>query len=261
LEIKSSSDFVRMTRAALAAAGFVRRERGSTTYFEGGSGPTLVLLHGVNDQAGTWFAVAPVLAHTHRLLIPDLAGHGESAPKEGPIAMSTLVAELDALLRDERELTLVGNSFGGWVALILALRVPERVTRLILEASGGLTRPLAVPLVATTREEALVILRAVHGPRFEAPEWAIDALLQRATGAPMQRLTELLEHQVESRLGEIRVPTAVLWGSEDGVIPRSYAEDLRNAIPGATLHVIDEAAHIPHLQQPQRFLACLTAIC
>jgi pimeloyl-ACP methyl ester carboxylesterase len=100
----------------------------------------------------------------------------------------------------------------------------------------------------------------VHGPRYEPQEWVIEALLERAHGSPMLRLTELLEHNVEPRLGEIDVPATLLWGAHDGVLPLDYAHALQAAIPGAELRVIDDAAHIPHLQQPQRVLECLTAI-
>ncbi|HEX8411610.1 MAG TPA: alpha/beta fold hydrolase, partial [Thermoanaerobaculia bacterium] len=221
---------------------------------------TLVLIHGANDHAGTWFAVAPTLAKSFRVLIPDLPGHGESVPSSGPIPLSLIVRSLEKLLANERDLTLVGNSLGGWIALLLALRNRGRIARLYLETSGGLARPLAVPLFATDRDDAMVILRAVHGPRYEPQEWVIDALLQRAVDSPMLRLTETLEHHVESRLGEIDIPTTLIWGADDGVIPLDYAEELRNAIPGATLQVIEGAAHIPHLQQPARFLECLTSI-
>lgn len=261
MEIKSASDFIRMTRGALLAAGFVRRERDGSVWFENvgrASARPLVLIHGANDHAGTWFAVAPTLAQQYRVLIPDLAGHGDSEPQSGPIPLSLIVAKLEALLHDERELTVIGNSLGGWMALAYTLR--NRVSRLFLESSGGLNRPLAVPLVARTREEAMVILRAVHGPAHQPPEWVIESLLARAGDSPMLRLTELPEHDVEPRLGEIDVPTTLIAGADDGVVTLDYSEALRDAIPHATMCVIEGAAHIPHLQQPGRFLECLTSI-
>lgn len=275
MEIKSASDFVRMTRGALSAAGFTRHERDGLVWFENAgrasarplvingraeARPAFVLIHGANDHAGTWFAVAPALAQRYRVIVPDLAGHGESEPRSGPIPVSLIIEKLEALLNEERDLTLIGNSLGGWMALLYTLRNRERVSRLVLEASGGLNRPLAAPLVATNRDEAITILRAVHGPRYESHEWAIAALLERAGDSPMLRLTELLEHDVEPRLGEIAVPTTLLAGADDGVVTRDYSEALRAAIPNATLHVIEGAAHIPHLQQPGRFLECLTSI-
>lgn len=263
MEINSAADFLRVTRGALAASGFVRQESAGTVWWTSApreEQPVLVLLHGANDHAGTWFTVAAALAQRYRVILPDLAGHGESEPHSGPIPISQVLARLEQVIGEERDLTLLGNSLGGWIALLYTLRHPERVSRLVLETSGGLNRPLSAPLAARTREEAAVILRAVHGPSYEAPEWVVESLLQRAADSPMLRLTELLEHDVEPRLGEIRVPATLLWGADDGVLPLSYAKDLQRAIPGATLQVIEGAAHIPHMQQPRRFLECLTAI-
>ncbi len=288
MEIKSSSDYMRVTRAALSAAGFTRMESAGTVWWEsfgvrrpapplsdshashvaredqsGREGPrtpeTLVLLHGVNDHAGTWFTVAPALAQRFRVILPDLPGHGESLPRSGPLAISMLVDRIAAILPQE-PFTLLGNSLGGWIAMLYTLRHPERVRTLILEASGGLDRPLAVPATATNRQEADVILRAVHGPNFQAPEWVVEGLIARAEGSPLLRLAEVAEHAVDRHLGGIRVPTHIIWGAADGVLPLSYAEELQRGIPGARLHVLEGAAHIPHLQQTQRFLECLTAI-
>lgn len=258
MAIESAAGFVRMTRTALAAAGFVRKERAGMVTFEAGEGDTVVLIHGANDHAGTWFAIAPVLARTHRVVVPDLPGHGESEPHAGPIAISRVVSALESLI--DTPATLVGNSFGGWMSLIFAHRHPERVQQLVLESSGGLNRPTGVPLFAQTREQAIPILRAVHGPQYEPQEWVIEALLQRAVDSPMLRLTELLEHDIEPHLGEIETKATLIWGRDDGVLPLSYAQGLLDALPNASLQIIDGAAHIPHLQQPERFLQCLTAI-
>lgn len=267
MEIESSADYVRMTRAALAAAGLVRIEseglvRWETPRWETPAEPdrpVLVLLHGVNDHAGTWFTVAPALAQRFRLILPDLPGHGESQPRTGPLPIPMIVDRVAELLPAE-PVTLLGNSLGGWVAMLCTLRHPERVRTLILEASGGLNRPFAVPVLATNRDEAEVILRAVHGPRFTAPEWVIEGLLSRAQDSPMLRITETEEQYVDDRLGELRVPAHIIWGADDGVVPVAYGKVLQNGIRGSALHILEGAAHIPHLQQPERFLACLTAI-
>jgi pimeloyl-ACP methyl ester carboxylesterase len=170
-----------------------------------------------------------------------------------------MVEALEQLLANERELTLLGNSLGGWLVLLYALRNRDKVRRLFLEASGGLNRPLSSPLTASNRDEAMIVLRAVHGPNVQPREWVIDALLQRATDSPMLRFTEVQEHLIEHRLGEIDIPATLIWGADDGVLPLSYANALQQAIRGSSLHVLEGAAHIPHMQQPERFLACLTA--
>jgi pimeloyl-ACP methyl ester carboxylesterase len=267
LEIESSADFVRVTRTTLGAAGFVRKSVGGTVYFESadrGAADPLVMVHGVNDQAGTWFTVAPALAATRRVILPDLAGHGESAPASGPLPISLLLERLEAVIEhaanDTRDITLVGNSLGGWLATLYTLAHPDRVKHLVLESSGGLDRPFASPLFAFNREQALVILKNVHGSRFIAPDWVIDALIARSTDSQMLRVTEVDDYRLDSRLAKLRTPTTLIWGAEDGVLPVAYGQELQSLIPGAKLHVLDGAAHIPHMQQPETFLRCLMAI-
>ena len=262
IEIRSLADFVRMTRGALVAAGLVRHEAGGAVWFEGGKpdGDPVVLVHGVNDQAGTWFTIVPALAATHRLIIPDLAGHGESAPREGLLPMSLLLAELERVIGDTPGITLVGNSLGGWLSMLYTFEHPSQVKRLVLESAGGLSRPFSSLVVATNRDEALSVIRAVHGPAFDPPEWAIDALIARAAGSPLQRIIGADAMHVDARLHEITAPTTILWGADDGVLSREYGEALRDAIPNTTFHVIEKAAHIPHIQNPKRVLACLSSI-
>lgn len=267
MEISSPADLVRATRAGLAASGFARKEVGGTVFWEGGvdassgaSGP-VVLLHGVNDQAGTWVRIAAALAGTRRVILPDLAGHGESEPRTGDLPVSLLIDRIADVIGAERRITLVGNSLGGWLAILYALRFPERVSRLVLETAGGLDRPFASPVTARDRDEALVVLRAVHGPRFVAPDWVVEALLERSRDSQMLRIREQEQHFLDGRLEELSVPTTLIWGADDGVLTVDYARELQSLIAGATLHVIPDAAHIPHLQQPERFLECLTAIC
>ncbi|MGZ7039276.1 MAG: alpha/beta fold hydrolase [Thermoanaerobaculia bacterium] len=251
-----------MMRASLNAAGLVRKELDGSVYWTGGSGDeTLVLLHGTNDQAGTWARVVPMLTSRYRLVLPDLAGHGESEPKSGPIAFPVVIDQLQRIVEHEHldRFTLGGNSFGGWIAILYTLAHPERVNRLVLEGGGGLARPLGVPLVARDRDTALTILRAVWGPDYVPQEWVIDTLLARSSDSPMLRLAGAMENFIDGRVGQIEAPATLVWGKDDGVVPLSYAEALQNAMRGSTLRVIDGAAHIPHLQQPERFVECLTA--
>ena len=250
-------------RASLVASGMERVEHEGSVYFRGGTGPgTMVLLHGSNDQAGTWApAVAALIART-RLLVPDLAGHGESEPASGPIALSSIVAQLHEILNHEGVATakLVGNSMGGWIAILYALEHPERVGELVLEASGGMSWPIPVPLFARTREDALIALRAVHGPSVPIEEWWIDALLSRASGSPMARVAKagVSQYFLDGRLSTLSVPTTLIWGAHDGVLPLAFGQAMHAEIRGSRLNVIEDAGHIPHLQQPERFIQCLT---
>ncbi|HSP17335.1 MAG TPA: alpha/beta fold hydrolase [Thermoanaerobaculia bacterium] len=258
------ADLTRAMRLSLETAGLARKEDGGSVYFAGGGrpgAPLLLLLHGTNDQAGTWARVVPMLTRKYRLIVPDLAGHGDSRPLSGPIPIPLVIERLHQIVEREeaRDLTIAGNSFGAWIAILYTLAHPDRVQQLVLESGGGLSRPLAVPLVARDRKTAMTILRAVHGPNYVPQEWVIDALLARANDSPALRLTEAMENLVDARLPEIKVPATLVWGANDGVLPLPYAEALRDGIAGAQLHVIEDAAHIPHLQQPEKFVQCLTA--
>ncbi|HEV7486856.1 MAG TPA: alpha/beta hydrolase [Thermoanaerobaculia bacterium] len=263
-EITSHADFIAQTRSMLAQAGLTRKSLDGTVYWTGGDGEqTLCLIHGVNDHAGTWSLVAPALMKTGRLIIPDLPGHGESEPKTGPLDMQHLVDRLGAILDAERvtRMTLAGNSMGAWISILYTLAHPDRVTELFLESGGGLAIPLGVSLVASTRDEAAPILQAVHGPNAQFPDWAVDALITRSSDSPMLRLIAggMMSYFIDDRLAEIRVPTTVVWGANDGVVTRAYTEKLHAGIAGARFCIIDDAAHIPHAQQPERFIACLQA--
>lgn len=147
----------------------------------------------------------------------------------------------------------------GSIAILYTLAHPQNVKRLVLESGGGLARPLGVPLIARDRPTAVAILRAVHGPHYLPEEWVIDTLLARANDSPMLRLEGAMQNFVDERLAQLEKPVTLVWGADDGVVPLSYGEAMKELIPGATLLVIDGAAHIPHLQQPERFVECLTA--
>jgi len=263
-EITSHADFIAQTRSMLTLAGLTRKSLDGTVYWTGGAGDrTLALIHGVNDHAGTWSLVAPSLMKSYRLIIPDLPGHGESEPQTGALNMQFLVDRFGAVLDAEgiADVTLAGNSMGAWISILYTLAHPERVAQLFLESGGGLAIPLGVSLVASNRDEAVPILRAVHGPNAQFPDWAIDALITRSSDSPMLRLIAggMMSYFIDDRLAGIRVPTTVIWGANDGVVTRAYIEQLHAGIAGARLCVIDDAAHIPHAQQPERFIACLQA--
>ena len=263
-EITSHADFIAQTRSMLARAGLTRKSLDGTVYWTGGEGErTLCLIHGVNDHAGTWSLVAPALMKSCRLIIPDLPGHGESEPKSGALDMQQLVDRLAALLDAEgvARATLAGNSMGAWISILYTLAHPSRVEELFLESGGGLALPLGVSLVASNRDEALPILQAVHGPNAQLPDWAVDALITRSSDSPMLRLVAggMMSHFIDHRLGDIHVPVTVVWGANDGVVTRAYIDRLHAGIAGARLCIIDDAAHIPHAQQPERFIACLQA--
>jgi pimeloyl-ACP methyl ester carboxylesterase len=256
-------EFVASSRKALRRAGLTRKTTtDGSVYWTGGRGEkTLVLLHGANDQAGTWYLVAPALMKKYRLIVPDLAGHGESDPKTGPIHLPVVVERLQTILDKEApgKMTLVGNSMGGWVSMLYALAHPDRVDSLVLEDASGMMWDLTgIPLFPKTRDEARAAMKLVNGPGDKSPDAVLDALINRKD-APMSRITGVFESLVDPRLSQLTLPVTLIWGRHDGLLPIAYAETLKGRIAGAKLEIIEDAAHIPHRQQPAKFVSCLMA--
>jgi pimeloyl-ACP methyl ester carboxylesterase len=266
--LRPLASFELMGRAGLRASGFraaqIDTPRGALTYFAAGQGPVLVLLHGANDQAGAWVRVARPLAAGRRVLIPDLPGHGRSAPLDGPLGVGDLVAGLEALLDAEARatrVTLAGNSLGGFLALIEALRRPERVAHVVLlngaaVAGGG----GSVELLPRTRDEARQAVEKLTAPGApRTPDFVLDDLVRRAPASPLARLlrSPVREWLLDDRLGELRVPVSLVWGQADQLLPPAYAERVRAGLPVARLTPLPDCGHMPQRECPERLLAAL----
>ncbi len=163
-------------RRALLSAGLsksaIPSPVGPQTVFKGGSGPVLVLLHGAGDQAAAWSIVAPKLLPGRTLVVPDLAGHGDSAPEKGPLPVETLLAGLAAVLDEaapKERVTIVGNSLGAWLACLWAKDHPERVERIVL-VNGGPLKHVAegLTLQPKNRAEARKTIDALRDPARSA---------------------------------------------------------------------------------------------
>jgi pyruvate dehydrogenase E2 component (dihydrolipoamide acetyltransferase) len=259
--------FVRMTRRRLVQLGLRRRQLvrdgQKVVYWRGGEGTRdLLLVHGVNDQAGTWVSVLPALLPRFRVTIVDLPGHGESDPKSGPLPMGDSVAALAAVMDAETSgpVVLVGNSMGGWVSSLYATDHPERVGHLILEDGSGMAWDLShANLAPVNRDQARGVMRMVHGPDAPLPDYLLDAMIRHAPKQPTHRVVAagVLEWLLDARLPKLTMPVTLIWGAHDGLLPLAYAETLKSRIPGATLQVIGSAAHIPHRQAPAEFARLL----
>jgi pimeloyl-ACP methyl ester carboxylesterase len=263
--------FVKLTRRSLVRSGLTRRQlavNGSRiVYFSGGRGATpLVLVHGVNDQAGSWSGVVAKLRDRFRIVAVDLAGHGESEPAAGPLAMQVIIDGLGAVIDRESPddpVILVGNSMGGWVSMLYAFEHPGRVAQLVLEDASGLTWDVShVPAFPKNREEALRLLRMVHGPTAPIPEYLVDAMLKLAPTLPQARVLAagLEQWAVDARLPELKMPVTLIWGAHDGLLSLDYARRLQGRIAGSRLHVIERAAHSPHRQTAGEFAQLLLEV-
>jgi pimeloyl-ACP methyl ester carboxylesterase len=266
---------VAQERWALRRAGFERQTvatpRGEVTYFRAGSGTPLLLVHGANDQAGTWAKVAPALAARHRVIVPDLAGHGESAPADGPLEAADLVAGLEAVLGVEaagERVAIAGNSLGGFLGLVLAVREPARVSRVVLVNGAALREEhpeAAALLLPKTRDDAAKAFTAIlsqTAPRV--PAFILDDLVRRSPGSPLARLmaappASVDRFALEPRLASLGIPVSLVWGEDDRVLDVAYARRVAAAIPGSALTTIPRCGHVPQRECPDALGPALDA--
>lgn len=275
------------TRRALFKAGFVEQVSagpgGRLAYFEeapvrGGpegataseGAPTLVLLHGAGDQAGNWSQVAPALADDYRVLIPDLAGHGDSGPREGPLPFDLIVEGFELVMSRAVEdyrgpAILIGNSMGAWVASIYAERHPDRVARLVLVNGGPIQEESDLTLLPADREAARELMQALRDPGSQPiPDILLDDIVRRAHAGPIGRMAQVPEsmekYLLDGRLDQIKVPVDLLWGARDQLLPREYAERLAAGLPRARITWIEACGHVPQAECPERFREALLKV-
>jgi pimeloyl-ACP methyl ester carboxylesterase len=210
--------------------------------------------------------VAGAIKAEHRVLIPDLPGHGRSGPADGPLGLTDMLAGVEALLEAEApgaRASLVGNSMGGWLALLYAQRHPGRVARVVIANGAGLRgdgSEARVSLLPRTRGEARAALEAVTSPGSGAvPNSILDDLVRRAPRSPLARIMAVgfAELPLDGKLGEIRAPVTLLWGAEDRILPASYARRMAAQLENARLETIPACGHIPRRECAERLLPLL----
>jgi pimeloyl-ACP methyl ester carboxylesterase len=262
------------TRQTLTGAGLKRivvgTPVGSQTVFVGGSGPVLVLLHGAGDQAGTWANVAPALVKQYTLVVPDLAGHGDSAPSTGPIETSAVFRALEAVIADQaggRRVTIVGNSLGAWMAMVLAARHPDWVERVVAVNGGALKHVnTSVKLLPRNRAEARETMAQVRDAAAPPiPDAVLDDLVRLAKVGPIARFAATAASMeawvlTEEQLRTLKVPVRLIWGASDQLMPLDYARRLEAALPDVKLVTLEHCGHAPQQEAPRRFLAALQGV-
>ncbi len=273
-------------RARLTEGLPVRERRGDvagtrTAWLEGGEGPPLILLHGPGESGVNWRWVIPELVRTHRVVAPDLPGHGASGGTEARWTEPEILEWLNALIEDTcpRPPVLVGHVLGGAVAARFARRRGERIGGLVLVDSLGLApfRPSLRFLAALIGFQAhptettyrwfmgqcahdLDALRERMGERWEA---FVTYNLELATGpqgkAAGRMLKELgLPRIPPEELEKIAVPTTLIWGRHDRANRLRVATEASER-HGWPLHVVEEAADDPARDRPRAFLKALRA--
>jgi pimeloyl-ACP methyl ester carboxylesterase len=263
----------RMSRVALKINGLEERSlatgSGAMTYWEGGSGPPMVLIHGAGDQAGAWARSIGGLVPYYRVVVPDMPGHWKSDPRSGPIHITQLLDGLDALMNEccgDQPAILVGNSMGGWLGFLYSLDNPDRVDRLVAVNGGPVfnSNPNNINIFPSTREEAGATMRGLMGPESPTiPGYVLDDVVRRTADGPAARFAstagEFGPYLLDGRLGEVTVPVELLWGDADQLMTMDYARAVLEGTPRARLHPIEGCGHVPHRECPLEFLEVLKA--
>jgi pimeloyl-ACP methyl ester carboxylesterase len=240
-----------------------------------GEGTPIVLLHGLGSSSADWGFQVPILVARHRVLVPDLRGHGHSSRPRGRLTVAAMARDVAVLLTalGATPAHVVGLSLGGCVALVLALDYPAHVRSLTLV--NAFARPTAAgPRGALRMFTRLGLLAcapmtvvAAHVasglfPRADQRELYLAAVASLAGGRRrtyVAALRALAGFDVRRRLGELRCPTLVIAGARDRTVPLAAKRRLHRLIPGAELLVVDDSGHATPYDQAERFNAALLA--
>jgi pimeloyl-ACP methyl ester carboxylesterase len=247
-----------------------------------GSGPPVVLIHGMMNSSSHWQAVARHLAVSHTVVAPDLIGHGDSAAPRGDYSLGAHAASIRDLLAaiGIDRATIVGHSLGGGVAMQFFYQFPQRVERLALVSSGGLGREVG-PLLRTAALPGMsgLLSLTIH-PRLLGAIWDTGARMRErgiGGGAYLQALARALrplqnEGARQAFLQTLRsvidvrgqrvsatdrlyllesMPTLIVWGERDNTIPLEHGLRAHQAIPRSLFKTLPKAAHFPNLEDPE----------
>jgi pimeloyl-ACP methyl ester carboxylesterase len=258
-------------------------------YRMAGRGPAVLFIHGIGDDSSTWLPVLGPLTGEFTVLAPDLLGHGGSDKPRADYSAAAYACGMRDLLAtlDIERVSVVGHSLGGGVAMQFAYQFPELCERLVLVGSGGVGRgvhpllrlaaapgtDLVLPLLGTPLVRATVrrfdrLLRATGNLGLGADlDYVIGKYVRLADSPRRQAFLRTLRSVVDWR-GQVvsmldrcyltqGMPTLLLWGAHDRVVPAVQAVLAHEAMPGSRLEIFVDAGHFPHHSEPQRFLAVL----
>ena len=258
------------------------------SYVDIGDGPAVLFIHGLTGSHRNWAHLVDRLKTDHRVLAPDLFGHGASAKPIGDYSLGAHAATLRDLL--DRlgidRVTLVGHSFGGGIAMQFCYLFPGRVERLVLVSSGGLGRDVSGLLRSATLPGAEWILPLVASGWVRGRAESVGRILARVGWRPGPDVTEAWRGftslaDADSRhaflattrsvidpggqtvnaqdhlLTAIAIPTLIVWGTQDRMIPAWHATTALQGIAGSRVELFEGAGHFPHLDDPERFAELL----
>jgi 2-hydroxy-6-oxonona-2,4-dienedioate hydrolase len=232
-------------------------------YYEAGQGPVVILLHGLGAVKEVWMASFGALAPRYHVYALDQIGFGHSDKPLLEYKIATFVDFLQGFMQAQNisKATLVGNSLGGWIAIDFSVQHPGMVEKLVLVDSAGLSsmQMPAVDLNASSLAGMRAVLEAIfYNKNFVTDQSVMQVFtdhVRNNDAYTIQRtFAGLATPQFEdAKLASIHLPTLVLWGRQDELIPVASAEKLRGGISGAKLVVFEACGHVPQIEKPAEF--------
>lgn len=253
-----------------------------------GDGPPLLLVHGIAGSGLTWEDVMPALAERNTVIAPDMLGHGESAKPRGDYSLGAYASGLRDLLSvlGHDRATIVGHSLGGGVAMVFAYQFPERTERLVLVDSGGLGKEVSFAIRAASLPGSEVVLPLLASTPVRRAAGAVTGALGKLglkIGPDMEEVGRSFVSfgDVGTRTAFIHtvravidpegqrvsardrlylaegVPTLIVWGERDPIIPVAHGRAAHALIPGSRFVAFEGAGHFPHRDDPERFVRVL----
>ena len=237
-----------------------------------GDGPALFMFHSLLSDRASFDDIAPELARSFRVIVPELPGFGRSRPVIGTLAdIADRMAELVREVAQGGEAIVLGNGYGGFVALQMAIRHPGLATRLILADCGaafseaGREAFRSMATAATSKGLAAisdVAMRRLFAPEFQEAHPELmrgrrEAFLRTDLDVFRAACAQLAELDLRGELHDMKVPTLVLVGEQDEATPPPMSRELAAGLPDARLKIIPGCAHVPQLQAPEVFLQAI----
>ncbi|MDP1850780.1 MAG: alpha/beta hydrolase [Solirubrobacteraceae bacterium] len=258
------------------------------SYRCGGRGPLLILIHGITNSSASWEPILALLERDFTVIAPDLLGHGDSAKPRGDYSLgsfASLLRDFMLALGHERA-TVAGHSLGGGIAMQMAYQFPERVERLALVSSGGLGRQVTPVLRAVALPGAELMLPLLASRAIVSAGTAVGAWIGRLglrTGTDIAEMAAGLAslQDIETRRAFVHtarsvidvhgqrvdatdklylaaaVPTLIMWGDQDPIIPARHGIRAHELMPGSRLRIFAGSGHFPHHDDPGGFVTTL----
>jgi triacylglycerol lipase len=244
-------------------------------YWDVGSGPVVVLVHGLGSRKEDWLPVVAPLSQKYRVLVPDQIGFGRSDKLLMDYRIQTYVDFLDEFLRDLKieKASLVGESLGGWISALYAAEITGGahvvpVEKLVLVDAAGLNQEKPVPPVLNP--STLAGMRGLMEAIFYDTSWLTEDALRKIfadklsthDGYTVRSILgnpAIASERLDNRLGEIHVPTLVVWGKQDNLLPIVNGERYAAGIAGARLVSFDKCGHVPPIEKAEEFVNAVTA--